>query len=56
VVLERGKQLPSGDWPIKVEYTVATKDGSTKKETATFNLSSSIDAMGANIWLAAEAK
>jgi hypothetical protein len=40
------------------KYTVALKDGSTKKETSTFtfNLSPSIDSTGANIWLAAEAK
>lgn len=56
VIMERGKQLPSGDWPVKVEYTIGMKDGSTKKEVITYNLSPSIDAMGANIWLATEAK
>jgi len=56
VIVEKGKQLPTGDWPVKVEYTVSAKDGSTKKETMTYNLSPSIDAMGANVWLAVEAK
>jgi hypothetical protein len=56
VILERGKQAPSGDWPIKVEYTVGLQDGSTKKEVTTYNFSASVDAMGANTWLASEAK
>jgi hypothetical protein len=56
VIIERGKKLPSGDWPVKVEYTIGMKDGSTKKETITYNFSPSIDAMGANVWLAVPAK
>lgn len=56
VILERGAKLPSGDWPVKVEYTIGMKDGSTKKETITYNFSPSIDAMGANVWLAVPAK
>lgn len=56
VILERGKQLVSGDWPIKAEYTAAAKDGTTKKETATYNLGSSINDMGVTIWMATEAK
>jgi len=56
VILERGKKMPSGDWPVKVEYTIGMKDGSTKKETVTYAFSPSIDAMGANVWLAVPAK
>ena len=56
VILERGKQLASGDFPIKVEYTISTKDGATKKEVITYNLSSSINDMGVTVWLVAEAK
>lgn len=50
VILERGAQV-AGDWPIKVEYTIAAKDGSSKKETITYNLSPSINDMGVTVWL-----
>jgi hypothetical protein len=50
VILERGAQV-AGDWPIKVEYTIAAKDGSSKKETITYNLTSSINDMGVTVWL-----
>lgn len=56
VIVERGQLLTTGDWPFKVEYTIAAKDGSTKKMTTKFNLAPSIDAMGANIWLVTEVK
>jgi hypothetical protein len=56
LILERGQQLTTGDWPIKVEYTIAGKDGSTKKMTTKYNLTPSISDMGANIWLVTEAK
>jgi hypothetical protein len=49
-ILERGAQV-AGDWPFKVEYTVAAKDGSTKKETITYNLTPSLNDMGAPIFL-----
>lgn len=55
-VLERGKQLPTGDWPIKAEYTASSKDGKEKKEVITYNLTSSINDMGATVWMATEAK
>ena len=50
VILERGAQV-AGDWPFKVEYTVAAKDGSTKKETITYNLTPALNDMGAPILL-----
>jgi hypothetical protein len=50
VILERGAQV-AGDWPIKVEYTVAAKDGSSKKETITYNLSPSINDMGVTVYM-----
>jgi len=56
VILEKGQKLPSGDYPVKVEYTLANPDGTTKKVTATFNLSPAVNDMGANIWNASEAK
>jgi len=49
-ILERGAQV-AGDWPFKVEYTVAAKDGSTKKETITYNLTPALNDMGAPILL-----
>ena len=56
-IVERGAtQTPAGEWPIKAEYTLGLKDGKTKKETKTFNLSSSINDMGVPVWMAAEAK
>jgi hypothetical protein len=55
-IVEKGKKLPSGDWSVKVEYTVAAADGSTKKETVSYKLSSSINDMGVNVWTAVEAK
>ena len=55
-ILERKPQTPAGDWPVKVEYTVAAKDGSAKKLSLTYNFTPSIDSMGANIWLATETK
>jgi len=56
VILEKGQKLPGGDYPVKVEYTLANPDGTTKKVTATFNLSPAVNDMGANIWNASEAK
>ena len=56
VILEKGKPLASGDFPYKVEYTIATKDGATKKEVVKYNLSPSINDMGVTVWLVAEAK
>jgi len=56
VILERGKQHASGDFPIKVEYSISTKDGAVKKEVVTYNLSSSINDMGVTVWLVSEAK
>jgi hypothetical protein len=56
VILEKGQQLSTGDWPFKVEYTIAAKDGSTMKMTTKFNLSPSVDAMGANTLLVTEVK
>jgi len=50
VILERGAQV-AGDWPFKVEYTIAAKDGSTKKETITYNLTPALNDMGAPILL-----
>ncbi len=51
VILERAAQVGE-DFPFKVEYTVAAADGSTKKETFNYVLSSSINDMGATVWLA----
>ena len=57
VIVERGsKQTPAGEWQVKADYTLVLKDGKTKKETKTFNLSSSINDMGVPVWMAAEAK
>jgi len=56
VLLEKGQKLPGGDYPVKVEYSLANPDGTTKKVTATFNLSPAVNDMGANIWNASEAK
>ena len=56
VILERGKPLASGDYPIKVEYTISTKDGAMKKEVITYKLSPMINDMGVTVWLVAEAK
>jgi hypothetical protein len=56
VILEKGQKLPGGEYPVKVEYTLANPDGSTKKVTATFNLSPTVNDMGANVWNASEAK
>ena len=56
VILEKGQKLPGGDYPVKVEYTLANPDGTTKKVTGTFNLSPAVNDMGANIWNASEAK
>ena len=56
VILEKGKQLVSGDFPIKVEYSISTKDGKMKKEVVTYNLSPSINDMGVTVWLVSEAK
>lgn len=55
-IVEKGKKLPSGDWSFKVEYTAAAADGSTKKETVSYKLSSSINDMGVTVWTAVEAK
>jgi hypothetical protein len=51
VILERGTPV-GGDVPFKVEYTVAAADGGSKKETANFLLSPSINDMGVTVWLA----
>lgn len=56
VLIEKGQKLPGGDYPVKVEYTLAIPDGTTKKVTATFNLSPTVNDMGANVWNASEAK
>jgi hypothetical protein len=56
VIVEKGKKLPTGDWPVKVEYTVSAADGSTKKEVVSYKLSSSINDMGVNVWSAVETK
>ncbi|MBI5074125.1 MAG: hypothetical protein HZB62_02980 [Nitrospirae bacterium] len=56
VILEKGQKLPTGDYPVKVEYTLANPDGTTKKVTAKFNLTPSVNDMGANVWNASEAK
>ena len=56
VILERGKKLSTGDWPIKVEYSISSADGSTKKEVVTYKLSASINDMGVNVWSAVETK
>lgn len=56
VLLEKGQKTPGGDYPVKVEYTLANPDGTTKKVTATFNLSPTVNDMGANVWNASEAK
>jgi len=56
VILEKGQKLPGGDYPVKVEYTLANPDGSTKKVTTTFNLSPTVNDMGANTWNASEVK
>ena len=50
VILERGAQA-AGDWPVKVEYTIAAKHGSTKKETITYLLSPSINDMGVTVYM-----
>lgn len=55
-IAEPAKQTPSGDWQVKVKFTLAAKDGKTKDETKTYNLSSSINDMGVPVWMAAEAK
>jgi hypothetical protein len=55
-IVEKGKQTPAGEWQVKVEYTIGLKDGSSKKETKTYNLSSSINDMGVPVWMATEAK
>jgi hypothetical protein len=56
VIVEKGKQTPAGEWIVKAEYTLTLKDGTTKKETKTYNLSSSINDMGVPVWMATEAK
>lgn len=56
VILEKGMKLPSGDWPVKVEYSFSKPDGTTEKKVTTYNLTPIIDSMGANSWNAAEAK
>lgn len=56
-ILERGAKLPSGEFPFKVEYTITLADGSTKKETMTYKISSGgVDSMGVNVWNASESK
>jgi hypothetical protein len=56
VILEKGAKLPTGDWPIKVEYSIAAADGSVKKESVSYRLSPTVNDMGANTWLATVAK
>lgn len=56
VILEKGAKLPTGEWPFKVEYTVNAADGNAKKETVTYKLSPTVNAMGANTWLATVSK
>lgn len=56
VIVEKGQKLPSGDYPVKVEYTLANPDSTTKKVAATFNLSPTVNDMGVNTWNASEAK
>jgi hypothetical protein len=51
VILERGTQAGE-EFPVKVEYTVAAPDGSSKKETVHYVLMSSINDMGATVWTA----
>jgi len=55
-IVEPGKQIQSGDWQVKVKFTLASKDGKTKDETKSYNLSSSINDMGVPVWMAVEAK
>ncbi|HWR57328.1 MAG TPA: hypothetical protein VN328_00445 [Thermodesulfovibrionales bacterium] len=55
-ILEKGQKLSTGDYPVKVEYTVSDKEGNTKKETMSYKLSSSINDMGVNVWTATETK
>ncbi|MHB8880051.1 MAG: hypothetical protein ACYC69_00920 [Thermodesulfovibrionales bacterium] len=53
VILERDAKKPSGEYPFKVEYTLSLPDGSTKKETLTYNISSGgVDSLGAAVWYA----
>ncbi|MCL4476623.1 MAG: hypothetical protein M1508_10425 [Nitrospirae bacterium] len=56
VIVEKGMQLPSGDWSVKVEYSVGSPDGSAKKEVVAYKLSSSINDMGVTVWSAVETK
>ncbi|MBI5848414.1 MAG: hypothetical protein HZB31_10800 [Nitrospirae bacterium] len=56
VILEKGAKLSTGEWPIKVEYSVTAADGSVKKEVVTYKLSPTVNDMGANTWLATVAK
>lgn len=56
VILEKGQKQPGGEYPVKVEYTLANPDGTTKKVTVTFNLTATVNDMGANAWNASEAK
>lgn len=57
VILEKGAKKQTGEVPFKVEYTLTLADGSTKKETITYNVSSGgINDMGVAQWNAIEAK
>jgi hypothetical protein len=57
VILEKGAKKQTGEFPVKVEYTLTLADGSTKKETLTYNISpGGINDMGVALWNAIEAK
>ena len=57
VILERGTKTPGGESPFKVEYTITLADGSTKKETITYNVSpGGVNDMGVPVFNATEAK
>lgn len=57
IILERGAKNQAGEFPFKVEYTLTLPDGSTKKETVTYNIApGGVDSMGVNVWNAAVAK
>jgi len=56
-VLEKGAKNQAGEFPFKVEYTITLQDGSSKKETLTYNIApGGVNDMGVNIWNAVEAK
>lgn len=56
-ILERGEKNPAGEYAYKVEYSVTLPDGSSKKETKGYKISSGgSNDMGVPVWNAAEVK